>query len=133
MRNIVPEANIQLLYGEGRKLATQEIFPQALSTPIIEIDTLVEEYKLEDLGQPFILSIKQSSGLFAPHIQAMAMLILLMCFIYGAYYRSLIAKYRLQLQRDSAVLKLTNNMIHWKSWLQVELRRYSEKVMKILV
>lgn len=106
LRNIVPEANIQLLYGEGRKLATQEIFPQALSTPIIEIDTLVEEYKLEDLGQPFILSIKQSSGLFAPHIQAMAMLFLLMCFIYGAYYRSLIAKYRLQLQRDSVVLKI---------------------------
>ena len=30
------------------------------------------------------------------------MLFLLMCFAYGAYYRSLIAKYRLQLQRDSA-------------------------------
>jgi len=107
LTGIVPEAKIQLLYGDERELAAQEIFPQALSSPIIELDTLVEEYELDDLGQPFVLSIKQSAGLFTHHVQVMAMLLLVMCFAYVTYYRSLLAKHRLQLQRDTAVVKIS--------------------------
>jgi len=105
--NIVPAASVRLLYGKERKLAAEEIFPRTGSLAIVEIDTMIAERDLDDLGQPFTLSIKQTAGLYAQHIQAMGLMFIIMCLAYGIYYRSLIAKYRLQLQRDAALVELS--------------------------
>ena len=105
--DILPAARVSLLYGKDRKLAAEEIIPQTTSMPIIVIDTFMEERDLDDLGQPFTLSIQLSAGLYARHLEIMGLIFILMSFAYGVYYRSLFAKYRLQLQRDVALVELS--------------------------
>ena len=105
--DIVPAARVRLLYGKDRKLAAEDIFPKTTSLPIIEIDTFMEERDLDDLGQPFTLSIEQSAGLYIPDLQFMGLIFILMSLSYGIYYSALIAKYRLQLQRDTALVELS--------------------------
>ena len=104
--DVVPSASVRLMYGDKRKLAAEEIFPQSRAIPVINIETFSVERDLDDLGQPFTLSLQQQAGLYAYHIQIIGLVIILMCFGYGLYYRSLLAKYRLQLQRDAAVVEL---------------------------
>ena len=106
LENMLPDARIQLLYGKERKLAADEIIPQTQVIPLIKLDTLVEERDLDDLGQLLTLSIQQPAGLFTHHLQILALMLFIICFAYGGYYRNLIAKYRLQLQRDLAVVEL---------------------------
>ena len=105
--DILPAARVSLLYGKDRKLAAEEIIPQTTSMPIIVIDTFMEERDLDDLGQPFTLSIQLSAGLYARHLELMGLIFILMSVAYGVYYRSLFAKYRLQLQRDVALVELS--------------------------
>ena len=104
--DLVPSASVRLMYGAQRKLAAEEIFPQSRAIPVINIETFIVERTLDDLGQPFTLSLQQRAGLYSRHIQIIGLVIILMCFGYGLYYRSLLAKYRLQLQRDAAVVEL---------------------------
>lgn len=108
LANITPHAQIQLLYGKERVLAADAISPKTKTMPLIVLDTLTGERNLDDLGQPFTLHIQQPAGLYIPHLQVMGLLLFIMCFAYGGYYRSLIAKYRLQLQRDFAVVELNH-------------------------
>ncbi|MDC9719224.1 MAG: CHASE domain-containing protein [Gammaproteobacteria bacterium] len=117
---IVPAANIRLLYGEDRKLAAQQIFPKASQLPLVAIDSLMVERKFDDLGQPFTLSITGTAGFYARHIQVMGVLIIVMLVAYWFYYRSLFAKYGLQLQRDAAVIELSQQ--HAKLELMVDKR-----------
>ena len=104
--DLIPAATSRLMYGNERKLAAEEISPTALNMPLIVVDTLSAERRLDDLGQPFTLSFQQQAGLFLIHIQALGLIIMFMCLGYGLYYRSLLAKYRLQLQRDSVLVEL---------------------------
>jgi len=110
--DIVPSAHIRLLYGAERELAAEEILPQGVSAPIFEIDTFVKERDLGDLRQPFTLSIQQPGGLYAYDLQLMMLLLLAMCIGYGAYYRVVIAKYRLMQQRNSALVELNHQYAH---------------------
>ena len=104
---IVPGARVRLLYGKDRMLAAEDIPPKIASLPIITTNTFMEERDFDDLGQPFTLSIEQSAGLYARHLYIMGLIFTLMCLSYGVYYTSLIAKYRLQLQRDAALIELS--------------------------
>jgi signal transduction histidine kinase len=105
--DIVPAASVRLLYGKQRKLAAEEISPPITALPMIKIDTFMEERDLDDLGQPFTLSIRQSAGLYAQDLQVLVLIFTVMCIAYVIYHRSLIAKYRLQLQRDVALVELS--------------------------
>jgi signal transduction histidine kinase len=104
--NIIPAASVQLLFGKERKLAAEEISAPTTSSPIIAIDTFIAERQLDDLGQPFTLSIQQPAGLYAQDLQYMVLIFIAMCIAYGIYYRILIAKYRLRLQRDTGLIEL---------------------------
>jgi len=106
--DIVPSANIRLLYGAERELAAEEIFPQGISAPIITMDTFLVETDLGGLKQPFTLCLKQSGGLYADDLKLMALLFLVMCIGYGAYYRVLVAEHGLKLQRNSALAELSD-------------------------
>ena len=105
--NTVPLASVRLLHGKERKLAAEEILPQTASLPIIEIDTLLEERELDDLGQPFTLSIAQPAGLYSQHLQIMGLLLFAMYIAYGIHYHNSFAKYRLELQRDNVLTELS--------------------------
>ena len=105
--NAVPMASVRLLHGKERKLAAEEILPQTAPLPIIEIDTLLEERELDDLGQPFTLSIAQPAGLYSQHLQIMGLLLLAMYIAYGIHYHNSFAKYRLELQRDNVLTELS--------------------------
>ena len=85
---------------------------------------------LDDLGQPFKVMLTQPAGLYTQHIELMTLLVLLMCIAYGFYYRSLLSKYRLQLQRDAGLLELSQQ--HTKLEVMVakrtaELQRQSDE------
>jgi len=109
---IVPAARVRLLYGKDRMLAAEDIAPQIALLPIITTDTFIAERDFDDLGQPFTLSIQQSAGLYARNLQIMGIVFILMCLAYGAYYASLIAKYRLKIQRDTAWIELGKQHSH---------------------
>jgi CHASE1-domain containing sensor protein/two-component sensor histidine kinase len=104
---ILPAATVQLLYGDERKLAAAKIMPNTTSLPMIEIETLIVERDVKDRGQSFTVSISKPAGLYARHLRQLAAILLVMVIAYSLYYVSLIAKYRLQLQRDLGVIKLS--------------------------
>ena len=105
--SMVPGASVRLLYGQDRKLAAEELLPLDASVPVFGIETVTVERDLDDLGQPFTLSITQTVGLYKDHIQDMLLLVLLMCLAYGMYYRSLFAKYCLEMERDGALVRVS--------------------------
>ena len=104
--DILPGATVQLLYGEERQLAADEILPQVTYLPLFETDIFLKERSLDHLGQPFTLSIQQPAGLYAHHLQFMGVVLLAMCIAFGAYYRRLNEEYGLKLQRDDALVEL---------------------------
>ena len=110
--SILPEASVQLLYGEKRQLAAEKIIPQVTSLPMVQTGALRAEHKLDHLGQPFTLSIQQPAGLYAYDLQIMGLIFLAMCIGYGAYYRMLIAEYSLKLQRNAALVELSHQHAH---------------------
>mgnify|MGYP006149623965 CR=1 FL=1 len=109
---IVPVARVSLLYGKDRTLAAEDIAPQIALLPVITTDIFIAERDFDDLGQPFTLSIQQSAGLYPQHLQIMGLIFILLCLAYGVYYVSLIAKYRLKLQRDTAWKELGKEHSH---------------------
>ena len=104
--DILPGATVQLLYGEERQLAADEILPQITYLPVFETDIFLKERRLDHLGQPFTLSIQQPAGLYAHHLQFMGVILLAMCIAFGAYYCRLNEEYGLKLQRDDALVEL---------------------------
>lgn len=104
---MMPAANVQLLFGEARTLAAQSLIPKLVAVPIIPLRSFVLERNLNHWGQPFTLSISQSAGLYSQDIQLLVLICVFMCFAYALYYRSLLTKYRLKLQRDAGLTKLS--------------------------
>ena len=123
---LIPSAQVSLLYGDARKLAAEEIYPQVDELPLIDLKELITERHLDDLGQPFTLSVKQAVGLYQRHIEMMAVLSLLMMAGYFFYYRSQFAKYRLQIQRDEAVVELAQQ----HSQLEVIVAKRTEELQR---
>tara|TARA_B110000285_G_C15107373_1_gene608817 strand:+ start:24 stop:1814 length:1791 start_codon:yes stop_codon:yes gene_type:complete len=128
--NILPAANVRLIYGAENEPIAEYIAPQAMHLPLINMETLSLQRDLDDLGQPFTILVTQPAGLFVQHVQFILFLLLFMCIAYGVYYRSLLAKYRLQLQRDAGLLELSQQ--HTKLELMVvkrtaELQRQSDE------
>ena len=105
--DIIPAATVQLLYGKDRKLAAKKILPHTTSLPLIKIETLIVERDLDALGQPFTLSISTPAGIYAEQILDLMMIILLILIASALVYRSRVARYRLQLQRDAGVIELS--------------------------
>ncbi len=105
--SIIPAANVKLLYGQERKLAAEAILAPVTSLPIVKIATFTEERNLDDLGQPFTLYVTKTAGLYAKDLQVLLLILMLMCMAYFIYYHSLIGKYALEVQRDAALVKLS--------------------------
>ena len=105
--DIIPAATVQLLYGKERKLAADKILPNTTALPLVEIETLILERDLDALGQSFTVSISTPAGLYADQILYLTMIFLLMVIAFALVYRALVAKYRLRLQRDAGVIKLS--------------------------
>ena len=105
--DIIPAATVQLLYGKERKLAADKILPHTTALPLVEIETLILERDLDALGQSFTVSISTPAGLYADQILHLTMIILLIVIAFALVYRTLVAKYRLRLQRDAGVIKLS--------------------------
>lgn len=105
--DIIPAATVQLLYGKERTLAADKILPDTTSLPLVDIETLTVERDLDALGQPFTVSISKTAGLYAVDILALTTIFLVIVIASALVYRSLVAKYRLGLQRDAAVVKLS--------------------------
>lgn len=105
--DIVPAAKVQLIDGPEGQIAAEFNTPQIEDLPVINIETLLFRGDLDDLAQPFKVLLSQPAGLYSQHIKLITLLVLLMCIAYGFYYRSLLSKYRLQLQRDAGLLELS--------------------------
>ena len=105
--DIVPAAKVQLIDGPEGQIAAEFNTPQIVDLPVINIETLLFRGDLDDLAQPFKVLLSQPAGLYSQHIKLITLLVLLMCIAYGFYYRSLLSKYRLQLQRDAGLLELS--------------------------
>ena len=128
--DIVPAAKVQLIDGPEGQIAAEFNTPQIEDLPVINIETLLFRGDLDDLGQPFKVMLTQPAGLYTQHIELMTLLVLLMCIAYAFYYRSLLSKYRLQLQRDAGLLELSQQ--HTKLEVMVakrtaELQRQSDE------
>ena len=105
--DIIPAATVQLLYGKERTLAADKILPNTTALPLVEIETLILERDLDALGQSFTVSISTPAGLYADQILHLTMIFLLIVIAFALVYRALVAKYRLRLQRDAGVIKLS--------------------------
>ena len=105
--DIIPAATVQLLYGKERTLAADKILPNTTALPLVEIETLILERDLDALGQSFTVSISTPAGLYADQILYLTIIFLLMVIAFALVYRALVAKYRLRLQRDAGVIKLS--------------------------
>tara|TARA_B110000908_G_scaffold19008_1_gene21333 strand:- start:180 stop:1859 length:1680 start_codon:yes stop_codon:yes gene_type:complete len=105
--DIIPAATVQLLYGKERTLAADKILPNTTALPLVEIETLILERDLDALGQSFTVSISTPAGLYADQILQLTLIFLLIVIAYALVYRALVAKYRLRLQRDAGVIKLS--------------------------
>ena len=105
--DIIPSATVQLLYGKERTLAADKILPNTTALPLVEIETLILERDLDALGQSFTVSISTPAGLYADQILQLTLIFLLIVIAYALVYRALVAKYRLRLQRDAGVIKLS--------------------------
>jgi signal transduction histidine kinase len=105
--DIIPAATVQLLYGKERKLAADKILPHTTALPLVEIETFILERDLDALGQSFTVSISTPAGLYADQILQLTLIFLLIVIAYALVYRALVAKYRLRLQRDAGVIKLS--------------------------
>ncbi|MEJ6596866.1 MAG: CHASE domain-containing protein [Oceanospirillaceae bacterium] len=105
--DIVPAAKVQLIDGPEGQIAAEFNTPQIEDLPVINIETLLFRGDLDDLAQPFKVLLSQPAGLYSQHIKLITLLVLFMCIAYGFYYRSLLSKYRLQLQRDAGLLELS--------------------------
>ena len=128
--DIVPAAKVQLIDGPEGQLAAEFNTPQIRDLPVINMETLLFRGDLDDLAQPFKVLLSQPAGLYSQHIKLITLLVLLMCIAYGFYYRSLLSKYRLQLQRDAGLLELSQQ--HTKLEVMVakrtaELQRQSDE------
>ncbi|MEZ7841372.1 MAG: CHASE domain-containing protein [Pseudomonadales bacterium] len=128
--DIVPAAKVQLIDGPEGQIAAEFNTPQIEDLPVINIETLLFRGDLDDLAQPFKVLLSQPAGLYSQHIKLITLLVLLMCIAYGFYYRSLLSKYRLQLQRDAGLLELSQQ--HTKLEVMVakrtaELQRQSDE------
>ena len=128
--DIIPSANVKLIYTPEDELVAEFNTPITTVLPTINMENLSLQADLDDLGQPFKVMLTQPAGLYTQHIELMTLLVLLMCIAYGFYYRSLLSKYRLQLQRDAGLLELSQQ--HTKLEVMVakrtaELQRQSDE------
>ena len=128
--DIIPSANVKLIYTPEDELVAEFNTPKTTVLPTINMENLSLQADLDDLGQPFKVMLTQPAGLYTQHIELMTLLVLLMCIAYGFYYRSLLSKYRLQLQRDAGLLELSQQ--HTKLEVMVakrtaELQRQSDE------
>ncbi len=128
--DIIPSANVKLIYGPEDELVAEFNTPKTTVLPTINMENLSLQADLDDLGQPFKVMLTQPAGLYTQHIELMTLLVLLMCIAYAFYYRSLLSKYRLQLQRDAGLLELSQQ--HTKLEVMVakrtaELQRQSDE------
>ena len=105
--DIIPSANVKLIYTPEDELVAEFNTPITTVLPTINMENLSLQADLDDLGQPFKVMLTQPAGLYTQHIKLITLLVLLMCIAYGFYYRSLLSKYRLQLQRDAGLLELS--------------------------
>ena len=105
--DIIPSANVKLIYTPEDELVAEFNTPITTVLPTINMENLSLQADLDDLGQPFKVMLTQPAGLYTQHIELMTLLVLLMCIAYAFYYRSLLSKYRLQLQRDAGLLELS--------------------------
>ena len=105
--DIIPSANVKLIYTPEDELVAEFNTPITTVLPTINMENLSLQADLDDLGQPFKVMLTQPAGLYSQHIKLITLLVLLMCIAYGFYYRSLLSKYRLQLQRDAGLLELS--------------------------
>ena len=128
--DIIPSANVKLIYTPEDELVAEFNTPITTVLPTINMENLSLQADLDDLGQPFKVMLTQPAGLYTQHIKLITLLVLLMCIAYGFYYRSLLSKYRLQLQRDAGLLELSQQ--HTKLEVMVakrtaELQRQSDE------
>ena len=128
--DIIPSANVKLIYTPEDELVAEFNTPITTVLPTINMENLSLQADLDDLGQPFKVMLTQPAGLYTQHIELMTLLVLLMCIAYAFYYRSLLSKYRLQLQRDAGLLELSQQ--HTKLEVMVakrtaELQRQSDE------
>ena len=128
--DIIPSANVKLIYTPEDELVAEFNTPKTTVLPTINMENLSLQADLDDLGQPFKVMLTQPAGLYTQHIELMTLLVLLMCIAYAFYYRSLLSKYRLQLQRDAGLLELSQQ--HTKLEVMVakrtaELQRQSDE------
>jgi len=128
--DIIPSANVKLIYAPEDELVAEFNTPKTTVLPTINMENLSLQTDLDDLGQPFKVMLTQPAGLYTQHIELMTLLVLLMCIAYAFYYRSLLSKYRLQLQRDMGLLELSQQ--HTKLEVMVakrttELQRQSDE------
>lgn len=128
--DIIPSANVKLIYTPEDELVAEFNIPITTVLPTINMENLSLQADLDDLGQPFKVMLTQPAGLYTQHIELMTLLVLLMCIAYAFYYRSLLSKYRLQLQRDAGLLELSQQ--HTKLEVMVakrtaELQRQSDE------
>ena len=128
--DIIPTANVKLIYTPEDELVAEFNTPKTTVLPTINMENLSLQADLDDLGQPFKVMLTQPAGLYTQHIELMTLLVLLMCIAYAFYYRSLLSKYRLQLQRDAGLLELSQQ--HTKLEVMVakrtaELQRQSDE------
>ena len=128
--DIIPSANVKLIYTPEDELVAEFNTPKTTVLPTINMENLSLQADLDDLGQPFKVMLSQPAGLYSQHIKLITLLVLLMCIAYGFYYRSLLSKYRLQLQRDAGLLELSQQ--HTKLEVMVakrtaELQRQSDE------
>ena len=128
--DIIPSANVKLIYTPEDELVAEFSTPKTTVLPTINMENLSLQADLDDLGQPFKVMLTQPAGLYTQHIELMTLLVLLMCIAYAFYYRSLLSKYRLQLQRDAGLLELSQQ--HTKLEVMVakrtaELQRQSDE------
>ena len=128
--DIIPSANVKLIYTPEDELVAEFNTSKTTVLPTINMENLSLQADLDDLGQPFKVMLTQPAGLYTQHIELMTLLVLLMCIAYAFYYRSLLSKYRLQLQRDAGLLELSQQ--HTKLEVMVakrtaELQRQSDE------
>ena len=105
--DMIPAATVRLLYGKERTLAADKILPNTTELPLVEIETLILERDLDALGQSFTVSISTPAGLYVEQVLNLVMIFLSIVIAFALVYRSLVAKYRLRLQRDVGLLRLS--------------------------
>ena len=128
--DIIPSANVKLIYTPEDELVAEFNTSKTTVLPTINMENLSLQADLDDLGQPFKVMLSQPAGLYSQHIKLITLLVLFMCIAYGFYDRSLLSKYRLQLQRDAGLLELSQQ--HTKLEVMVakrtaELQRQSDE------